>query len=78
MDLSPLLDLGLPPSSFIGYDPMSDREAAVLLNGSLAMCNSLGSVESSAFSLSSISCVFRRLCMIVEGCMMHGGYNSLA
>ena len=37
VDLSPLLDMGLPPASFVGYDTMSDSEAAVLLNSSLAL-----------------------------------------
>jgi hypothetical protein len=36
VDPSATLDLGMPPGSFIGYDGMSDLEAATFLNGTLA------------------------------------------
>lgn len=36
MDPSTTLDLGMPPGSYIGYDGMSDVEAATFLNGTLA------------------------------------------
>lgn len=34
-DYGSALDTGLPPGCFVGFDGMSDREAATLLNGFL-------------------------------------------
>ena len=36
VDAVSALDLGMPPAGYIGYDSMSDREAALFLNGFLA------------------------------------------
>ena len=35
VDAATTLDQGMPPGSFIGYDGMSDVEAATFLNGTL-------------------------------------------
>ena len=41
-DYGSSLDMGLPPGCFVGYDGMSDREAATLLNGFLHATGSTG------------------------------------
>ena len=38
VDICAALDLGLPPGPFIGYDSMSDVEAATFFNGFLDFC----------------------------------------